>query len=362
PGAMTASSTAAPGAELEKVVEVKLSGAWDRACAGEWLPVTFDLYRPATEQQPVWLHKVATADHEIRLNTDLLQPGVEIRPGERYRFTVGVCVVRAKMVDLGALGLVLGRVNESGNEVLDTIPASSQGLQVRPAIGSEIAVRVEALCRYDEGTKVLLTLKHQGGTRFTDLTVSLGPAEAIRAGKPAVCRPVFAPGDEEQLELVVDQTELDLSLGASVDGQRPEARRRLGVEPPAPAGGTRFRFLEPRRLARDRQRVFEILGDSRLRAVPQPGGVYVLESGCQYRVEVVPMQPGVQAVRLNDSPGLFHVRKSERVAQQGAWHFTLDVTAPHLLRRPERLFYEMDTPEGKLTGEIPVSLKQSSWG
>jgi hypothetical protein len=80
---MTASSTAAPAVGSGKLVEVKLSGAWDRACAGEWLPVTFDVHRPTTDPRPVWLHKVATTDSEIHLNTDLLQPGVEIRPGER---------------------------------------------------------------------------------------------------------------------------------------------------------------------------------------------------------------------------------------------------------------------------------------
>ena len=362
---MTPSSTLAPPsgpAESGQLVHVKLSGAWERACAGEWLPVIFELTHRAADGRAVRLQKLVSNDGEVQLHTDLLQPGVELRPGEVYRFTAGLCAKRAQLLDLGKLALVFTQQDESGHDLVLSVPSSTQKVQVRPSIGSEIEIRLEALCRYDEGTKILLTLKHQGSTPFEQFAVTLAPAAAIRAGKPAVARPRFGPGDEEHLELVVDQPELEVLLAASVGDLRPEARRRLRVEPPAPADGKRFRFLEPRRLARDRQRIYEIAGDRPPRAVAQPGGVYLLESGCQYRVEIVPMQPGVRAVKLNDNAGLFQVRKSERDPKLGGWVFTLDVTAPQLLRRPERLFYEMETADGKLTGEIPVSVKQSAWG
>jgi hypothetical protein len=266
------------------------------------------------------------------------------------------------VLDLGSIALHVGQKDADGRELSVTVTPLTQKLEIRPAIGNEIAVRIESLCNYGEGTKILLTLKHEKTTTFTDLTVTLGPTAAIRSGKPTVQRACFAPGDEEQLELVVAQRELDLVMAASVNGQRPEARRTLRIDPPAVTPEQRFRFLEPRRLARDRLRIYQIVGDGKLRAVPERTGTYLLESGCQYQVEIQPMQPGVAAVRVNEIPGQLHVRKTEKHAQKEEWTVILDVTGHQLLRKPERLFYEMMTPAGKLTGEIPICLKQSSGG
>jgi hypothetical protein len=184
---------------------------------------------------------------------------------------------------------------------------------------------------------------------------------AIQSGKPTVQRDRFAPGDEEQLELVVAQRELELVMVGGVNGQRPEARRKLRIEPPLPPAEKRFRFLEPRRLARDRLRIYEIVGDGKLQAVQEKKGTYLLEGGCQYQVEIQPMQPGVEKVKLNDIPGLLHIRKTEKHSQKAEWILMVDVTGHHLFRKSERLFYEMETSEGKLTGEIPICLKQSPW-
>jgi hypothetical protein len=359
---MTVSSTqgAAPPAGPPKLVEVKLSAAWDRAYAGVRLPVTFDLSRPAPDPRALRLQRITSDDTEVQLDADLLQPEVEIRPGETYRFTVGLSVLRPKLFDLAALNLVFGHGEPGKDQVSIPIKPSTQKLIVKPAISREVKILLETLCAYQEGTKVLLTLRHDGGTHFKELELALGPAAAIRAGKSHVLRASFAPGDEEQLELVLAGSELDLTMTANIDGQRPEAHQTLRVEPPVPPSGRRFRFLEPRRLARDRHRIDEILGEGHTRAVPEQRGVYLLEGGCQYRVEILPMQPNVSDVKLNEITGLLQVRKREKTGH-GGWVFTVDVTAHHLLRKPDRLFYEMDTPEGKLTGEIPICLKQSSW-
>jgi hypothetical protein len=352
--------SAPPVPEAAKLLDVKVSAAWDRAYAGEPLPVTFELYRPTTDPRPVRLHNLTSSDPDLHLDVDLLQQGVEIRPGERYHFTVPMRVLHPKLLDLSSIALRVGQKDAEGRELSAAVHPLTQKLAVRPAIGNEIAVRLESLCNYDEGTKVLLTLKHQGATPFNDLTVTLGPAAAIRSGKPTVQRACFGPGDEEQLELVVAQRELELIMVATVNGQRPEAWRTLRIDPPVPPAEKRFRFLEPRRLARDRLRIYEIAGDGKLRAVPEQKGTYLLEGGRQYRVEIRPTQPGVVAVKLNDIPGLLHVRKTEENSQESEWILVVDVTGHQLLRKPERLFYEMETPGGKLSGEIPICLTQSS--
>ncbi len=364
---MTTSSAVEPltavagvrSSESVKLLDVKLSAAWDRAYAGEWFPLTFELFRSTNDSSPVRLHNLTCADPDVHLDIDLLQQGVTIRPGETYRFVVPLRVLRAKTVDVGMLSLSIGCTDGNGQEIVVTQRPSLQKFVVRPAIGNEIAIAVEPLCNYDEGTKLLLTLKHQGDSPFSDLTVNLGPSAALCSGKPTVQRTSFLPGEEEQVELVVAAPKLEVLLSASVKEARSEARRVLPVEPPVSRVERRFRFLEPRRLARDQVRLYEADKDGPRRAVPEQHGVYLLEGGRQYLVEITPMQPGATGVRLNEIAGLLQVRKSEK-NQQGAWVFVVDVTGPALLRKPERLFYEVETPLGKLSGEIPVCLKQSA--
>jgi len=345
--------------EPVNLLTVKLSADWDRAYAGEWFPLTFELFRSTDHSFPVRLHNLTCADPDVHLDIDLLQQGVTIRPGETYRFIVPLRVLRAKTVDLGRLVLWLDQPD--GNEkdrVVDQIP-SLQKFVVRPAIGNEIAIDVEPLCNYDEGTKLLLTLKHQGDSLFRDLTMNLGPSAALRAGKQTVQRTTFHPGEEEQVELVVASAELEVMLSASVKDARSEARRVLRVEPPVSRTEKRFRFLEPRRLARDQLRLYEATEEGPRRAVPEQHGVYLLEGGRKYLVEITPMQPGATGVHLKEIAGLPQGRKDQK-SKEGAWVFGGDATGPPLLRKPEQLFYEVETAEGKLSGEIPICLKAAA--
>jgi hypothetical protein len=323
----SAAPEAAVGPEGAKAVEVKLSAAWDHAYAGEWLPVTFDLLRPAGDPCPVRLDRLTCADDDVQLDVDLLQPGVEIRPGERYRFTAGLRVGRPKLLDLGTLSLWFKQQGDDERAIGQKV--STQKMTVRAFIGNEIDVRVEPLYRYKEGegTKVLVTLTHQGESPYSDLTVSLGPEGALRAGKRTTQMLTIRPGDEELLELVVAGTELELLLAGSRDGDRSEARVRKPIDPPAPPAGRRFRFLEPRRLARDQHRIYQLTEDGTegpRRAVREQYGVYLLEGGSQYLVEIRPNQPGARDVRLNEIAGLLQIRKSERTEGGGgnsSWRF-----------------------------------------
>jgi hypothetical protein len=364
---MTTSSAAEPLAAVAGVrssepvtlLDVKLSADWDRAYAGEWFPLTFELFRSTHDSSPVRLHNLTCADPDVHLDIDLLQQGVTIRPGETYRFIVPLRVLRAKTVDVGMLSLYLGHTDGNGQEIVFPQIPSSKKFVVRPAIGNEITIDIESLCNYDEGTKLLLTLKHKGDSLFSDLTMNLGPAAALRAGKQTVQRTTFHPGEEEQVELVVASAELEVMLSASVKEARSEARRMLRVEPPVSRTEKRFRFLEPRRLARDQLRLYEAVADGPRRAVAEQHGVYLLEGGRKYLVEITPMQPGATGVHLKEIAGLLQVRKDEK-SKEGAWVFVVDVTGPPLLRKPEQLFYEVETAEGKLSGEIPICLKAAA--
>jgi hypothetical protein len=50
-----------------------------------------------------------------------------------------------------------------------------------------------------------------------------------------------------------------------------------------------------------------------------------------------------------------------RDRHEGKWSFTIELTSAVALRKPERIYYEVETNGGRLTGEIPVCLLPNRW-
>jgi hypothetical protein len=321
--------------------------------AGEWISVLLVLKRPSSYSTDVRISNITTTDPAIQLDLDLLDRQVRIRPGETYRLTMPLRAQEPKPVALHSIQLQVKEL-EANLETEVCLPAKV--LEIRPAIGNEIAVRLDSLCTYADGTKVLLTLEHQGSTVFQDLTVNVLPEEAVCSGKRTINRPRFQLADKEEIELVVNHKELHIELLGTVDGQRPEARRTLLI-PALPAlSEKRFRFLEPRRLSIDRTAFVELTGDSQL-PVSQLHGSHSLFGGSTYELVIHPQVSGVTDIQLRDIPGVIVVRNTEHDANTGDWKIRLDVTFQDVFRRAEVLYYDVKARGDQLSGEVPICLR-----
>jgi hypothetical protein len=281
---------------------------------------------------------------------------IELRPRESYRVAVPLRSPHPKTICLDTVVLQVGDT-QGDHPVL--LPAKQ--LRILPAIGREITVEVEPLCSYERGTKVQLTFVHRGQTLFTDLVISLGPAEALQAGKPKLCRSSFAPNDEEQMEAVIAGESLEIGLEAMAGNVRTEARLSRPISGVlSRADRPRFRFLEPRRLSLDQKAVYQVSG-TELRPVEPVNGAYPLASGEQYQVLISPQDATVTEVTLRDITGVVQVRKTETEADQQSWRFLIAVSSNELFSKPERLFYDVIRGGQKMTGELPLLLRPA-WG
>jgi hypothetical protein len=316
---------------------------------GEWIAALVTVTRPSETEGGLQIRGVTCDDDDVQIDLDWLDREVVLGPGESYRLTMPLRVRRPKVLGLGHLLLRVQLPDEPADTPV-RFPASA--MEIRHAIGQEVDITLESLCTYGDAVKVLLTLKHIGPTMLEDLTVSLQPAEAIRGGKPILQRGTFQSGDVQEIELIVDQKEIDVTLTASVDGQRPEARKSFVVGPPPRQGEKPFRFLEPRRLSSDQVTIFEGGGDT-----PTPvecqNGVSVLHGGNRYFLNVHPQHDGVSKIRMRPIPNLLHVTHSEQL-QDGVWRFSFELSYADLLRRPEVIYYDVESRGGNLTGEVPI--------
>jgi hypothetical protein len=316
---------------------------------GQWIPLLLTVSRPTEPKGGVQIRGVTCDDDDVQLDLDWLDREMLLGPGEVYRLTIPMRVHRPKVLGLGHLLL---RVQAPGEHTDTPVRFPASALEIRHAIGQEIAIDLESLCTYGDAVKVLLTLRHTGPTALQDLTVILQPTEAIRGGKPILQWQTFQSGAREEIELIVDQKEIDVTLTASVDGQRPEARKKLAVMPPPRQGDKPFRFLEPRRLSSDQVTVFEVSGDTS-NPVECQGGVSVLHGDSRYFLVVRPQHAGVSRIHMRAIPNLLHVTHSEKL-EDGAWRFSFEVSYAHLLRRPELIYYDVESGGEHLTGEVPI--------
>jgi hypothetical protein len=339
------------------LLEIDLPGPWPLSYAGEWLPLALALKRPEGGGKDIMLKNLHCRDKEVQLDTDLFQNDLVIRPGETYLLTVPIRVAHPKTVELDKIAIQLGQDPDPRHDELVFLPAKA--VCFRPAIRKEIVVKVKPLCAHEGGTKVDVTVKHCGQTTFQDLTITLGPETAIRAGKRVVRLASFEPNDkEEHIEVVVAGEVLKVGLTAKVDGAETAGRWTKKIRQPSSRSRHRFRFLEARRLSTDEQFVYAVT-ENEDRPVVAAGGAYPLRGAERYQIVIRPKDPGVTAVHLRDVPGILHVRNSE--AADGSWKFLVDVIFAERFTKGERLFYDVSSADGPLKGEIALAL-MPAWG
>ncbi len=327
-------------------LDVTASAPGGPAQAGEWTPLLFTLRLPQNHTEEVRVRAIGCFAAGVLLNLDLLPQDIVIRPGETFRATIPVQIMRAGLLHLRDFFVELRNCN-------DTIPFPDLTLSFGPSLAREISVSLEPLCTYDEGTRVELTLKHDGATTFHDVSVNLGPEEALYVGKSPLKLGTFEPGMSERVELVVSGDELDINLAADAHGERTSVLLQQPVRHVPPLKDRpRFRFFEPRRLAVDPISLYR--GQDRI-PVPLSHGAYPLYGGETYCLEIRPRDRHVTDIQIKNIEERVYVRKME--TEKGrCWTFELDVPYDGFFSKPDRLFYVADSDEGPLSGEIPLTL------
>jgi hypothetical protein len=320
------------------------------AYAGAWISLPLALTRPASEASPIRILNIGCDDRDVQIDLDLLQQDVVVRPGETYRFALPILAPHARELELTTFFVEVADPPE-----IVRFPA--QLISIGTSLAKEVVLQVEPVCAYQAGTKVQLHWRHSGATRFDDFAVTLGPEGAIVAGKTALRRATFGPGDHEDIEVVICGPALDVALVAHSDSGRTEARQTIPIiQSQAIPQRPRFRFLAPRRLASDQISVHQGKGSELVAAI---GGCFPVHAGQSYEVTIRPQTPHVGALRLRDIPGRIVVRKPEGESDGRAWTYQIEINvAPHeFFSRPERLDYTVESKDGALAGEVHLQVK-----
>jgi hypothetical protein len=332
---------------MTRELDLELSDPPVRVAAGEPVALQVVARRPGDRSGPVDLRQIGCRGG-VTLDTDLFERNVELSPGEAYR-----CTVRATFPLPGEFST--GDLFIQAGDNLVWLPPRT--VRVVPALAGEVEVNVERICGYESGTKVEVRLTHRGATRFNDFRVSVGPAGHVRAGVVERRRPTFEPNDELRFDVVVAGPVVDVILDAVAGGQAvgpvpltlsvPEAGAESGVEP--------FRFLEPRRLTTDRIRLWTTHGS--LKEVSSQGvGFPVAGEGTRYRVVIHPTHPQARRVTLQGVPAKVEVGRPRRL-DDGGWEFEATVVAHPFFTTPVPVYYDVETPEGTLRGELHLSVR-----
>src|SRR5258708_2848493 len=115
-------------------LSVELAQVPGDAYAGQSLLLTLLLKLAASSATSVRLLNVSCLEKDVQLDTDLFQPDTEVRPGETYSLTVPLRVTHPQLFNLAKIKLQVDQ---------DLIDLPNVLLEVRPAIGEEIEVRIE---------------------------------------------------------------------------------------------------------------------------------------------------------------------------------------------------------------------------
>jgi hypothetical protein len=322
--------------------------------AGVPVRVTVLLHRPEDWSQAVHVTQLNCSDRAAVFEADLFQRDVEVRPGETYRVSASLRVDQPGTFDFASL---FAQLAEFQNELARHSP---HPVPVRPNLAREVSVTAETVCSYEEGTKLLVTLEHRSSTLFEDLRVSVEPTDAVRAGKE-VRRQTFAPGEREVLEVVTAASEIAVVVRARSASGELETRVSHAVRPVSPRESrVPFRFLEPRRLSRDD--IIVRRGDKPGSAVVRPtDNAFPVHSEELYQVLVRPQAAGVTKVDFRNSAyGRVRVRHALE-DETGAWRFLVEVSLKGSFSRPDRVLYDVHTPDGMLVGELNFTVRPARW-
>jgi hypothetical protein len=332
----------------------------DQVPAGEVIAVRLTVRRPPDQPGAVALGGVRSRDEaRAAVNTDLLERGLVLGPGDEYTLTLAVRFATPGPADLRDFLVQANPVDQPEYE-RQLVPLPARPLRVVPSIDRQVAVSVARICAYDQGVKVEVAVGNVGDEEWRDLELAVGPGGAVRAGVTRRRISSLPPGERDRLtfELVVSGQVIEFALAGTSAGQRVEGRRIV----PVPQAGDRatafvpFAFLEPRNLPTDRVTLIPEAGGP---PVLPAGGVYQVYGGkTRYLITIHPSDPQTERVELLDAAG--QVEVEPRAPDGDGWPFLATVVENPAFTEPARMYYDVRVGGRTLRGELHLSVRPTS--
>jgi hypothetical protein len=333
------------------LIELDLVAAPASLHAGERGELTLAVRRAAQAEGSVRLRQVRCNDRNISLDVDLFERDLTLQPGESYQLAVGLLPAAP-----GTLRLDDVRVQAEGEHY--GLP--QQAVPIHPSLRREVSLDVEPICTYEQGTRVLIRLRHTGSLAFDDVDLRIEPAHGVQAGKAILRCARFVPGQVEQEEVVLVPGLVTLHVAARLGADQAQMRQQVDIPATLPRDrGKAFRFLEARRLSVDHVELRPLDPDDAPPVQPVQG-VYAVCGKQHYRVVVRPSDPAATKVQLRELAEQVHVSPIVR-ALKGRWEFQVFIPANAVWTHPARLLYDVETGDGPQIGEIHLSVQPPRW-
>ena len=290
----------------------------------------------------------------VEVTTDLFTEAVTLRPGDAVALAVGVRFPAPGDYDLADFGLQVNPVGGADRD-RDVVPLPARPVRVTPSLARSVAVEVARVCGYDGAVKVAVTVRNTSAADLTDFELTVGPADAVRAGPVRRGRGRLAAGAVDQFDLVVATHAVEFDITATAGGAGFGGRLVRPV-PAAdgPADGPRaYSFLEPRALTTDRVTLTPEGGGP---GVGAGTGVFPVRGGkSKYVLTIDPSHPQASAVRVYTAAGQVEVERRSEAGR--TWSFLLTVVDSPTLTQLVRLDYDVQVPAGPLRGELYLSVR-----
>lgn len=336
-------------------VTIELIDRWNLVPAGEWVSLRFKVSRPVESTDPVFVPADGVGSSTATLNRDLFLHDVVLNPGDSVSFTVGVRFDAAGALDTNCFRIQVNPVAGSGREN-EIVRFPSHPFRVVPSLERALAVTLTRVCEYDDAVKVEFVARNAIESDLTDVELTLGPADVIRAGPLRRRQPLLAPGQEMRFDLVVAGPSIDLSVAATIEGEHVEGKRTLTVPligETSSDNSKLFTFLEPRALTTDRITLAPVGKSAELTA---SGGVFSVRGGkSRYKLAVFPSHPQAKGVKLYGAAGQVEVGSAQ--SSNGPWSFDITVIENSVFTQLVRLDYDVEVEGPSLRGELYLSIK-----
>ncbi len=343
---------------MSPLVTIELLDNWDHVPVGELILLRFVVSRPSDSIAPIEIPAGGVTHPTALLNTDLLLQDLTLFPGDTTSITVGVRYEACGIADLSAFSLLLRTTGEVVRR--HSVPLPPHPFRVVPSLDQAVGVQVTRICKYDNAEKVEVVVVNQSSSDMTDVELTIGPPDSVRAGPLRRREPRLRSKQEIRFDLVVACETIEFTLAATIDGERVESKRSLAMpsreqnHADTPAA---FVFLEPRALTTDR---VTLVPEGTSAEVTGTGGVFPVRGGkSRYVLTVFPSHPQATSVRLYSAAGQVEVEPITKPGHQ--WSFLITIVENPMLTQLVRLDYDVQVSGTPLRGELYLSVRPTNW-
>ena len=343
---------------MSPLVTIELLDNWDHVPVRALIPLRFVVSRPSDSIAPIEIPAGGVTHPTALLNTDLLLQDLTLFPGDTTSITVGVQFEACGIADLSAFSLLLRTTGEVVKR--HSVPLPAHPFRVVPSLDRAVDVQVTRICKYDNAEKVEVVVLNQSASDMTDVELTIGPPDSVRAGPLRRREPRLRPKQEIRFDLVVACEAIEFTLAATIDGERVESKRSLAMpsrEHHHADTPTAFVFLEPRALTTDR---ITLVPEGTSAEVTGTAGVFPVRGGkSRYVLTVFPSHPQATSVRLYSAAGQVEVEPITKPGHQ--WSFLITIVENPMLTQLVRLDYDVQMSGTPLRGELYLSVRPTNW-